>query len=183
MTARLAVALTAFSLSLTLGLAIASPAMPPNVQFDLVEGGQMKLADYKGKVVLVVNTASKCGFAGQFTELQTLADQYGDKGLVVLTVPSNDFKQELATGEEAKKYCAMTFGAELPMAQITKVKGAQAHPFYAWLRAERGFEPTWNFNKVLLGRDGEVIDTFRAADAPLSGKMIDLIEASLSRNM
>ncbi|KEO61649.1 glutathione peroxidase [Thioclava indica] len=181
MIARLAATLVAFTL--TLGFAIASPAMPPDLRFDLVEGGQMRLADYKGKVVLVVNTASKCGFAGQFTELQTLADQYGDKGLIVLTVPSNDFKQELTTGEEAKKYCAMTFGAELPMAQITKVKGAGAHPFYAWLRTERGFEPSWNFNKVLLGRDGEVIDTFPASADPLSAWMTGPIEAALSQAM
>jgi glutathione peroxidase len=181
MIARLAATLAAFTLAL--GFAIASPAMPPDLRFDLVDGGQMKLADYKGKVVLVVNTASKCGYAGQFSELQTLADQYGDKGLVVLTVPSNDFKQELSSGEAAKRYCAMTFGAELPMAQITKVKGAQAHPFYAWLRAERGFEPNWNFNKVLLGRDGEVIETFRAGAAPLSSKVTGPIEAALSQAM
>ncbi|MBN2741684.1 MAG: glutathione peroxidase [Rhodobacteraceae bacterium] len=181
MIARLATTLSAFALMM--GLAVASPAVPPNVGFDLVEGGQINLTDYKGKVVLVVNTASKCGYAGQFSELQTLADRYGDKGLVVLTVPSNDFKQELSTGEAAKRYCAMTFGAELPMAQITKVKGAQAHPFYAWLRAERGFEPNWNFNKVLLGRDGEVIETFRAGAAPLSSKVTDPIEAALSRSM
>ncbi|MEX1660401.1 glutathione peroxidase [Thioclava sp. 15-R06ZXC-3] len=181
MIARCVAGLMAFALMTS--LAVASPDVPPDIRFDLIEGGQMRLADYKGKVVLVVNTASKCGYAGQFSELQALADRYGDKGLVVLTVPSNDFKQELKSGEEAKRYCAMTFGAELPMAQITHVSGGQAHPFYAWLRAEKGFEPNWNFNKVLLGRDGAVIETFRAGAAPLSSKITGSIEAALSQAM
>jgi Glutathione peroxidase len=153
---------------------------PGDLHFDLVEGERVSLADYRGKVVLVVNTASKCGFAPQFTELQTLAERYGPQGLVVLTVPSNDFKQELSSAEEAKRYCALTFGAELPMAQLTSVKGQGAHPFYSWLREAKGFEPSWNFNKVLLGRDGKVIATYPAAAKPLSDWMIGDLEKALA---
>ena len=108
MIANLAATLSVFTL--TLGMAMARPVIPPDLSFDLVEGGQMRLADYKGKVVLVVNTASKCGYAGQFSALQELADRYSARGLVVLSVPSGDFKQELASGAEAKRFCAMTFG-------------------------------------------------------------------------
>ncbi|SFN17057.1 glutathione peroxidase [Thioclava dalianensis] len=164
-----------------IGLAVASPAMPPNLSFDLVEGGKIDLTSYEGKVILVVNTASKCGYAPQFTQLQDLSDRYWDQGLVILTVPSNDFKQELSTAEAAKQYCAMTFGAELPMARITQVTGTGAHPFYAWLRAERGFEPSWNFNKVLIGRDGRVIDTYPASVEPASQSFTGAIETALGQ--
>lgn len=168
------------SACLALGAAQAGSPAPGDLRFDLVEGAQVSLDEYRGKVVLVVNTASRCGYAPQFTELQTLADRFGKDGLVILTVPSNDFKQELSSGEAAKKYCAMTFGAELPMTQITKVKGQDAHPFYRWLRQERGFEPSWNFNKVLLGRDGQVIETYPASAKPLSDWMLGDITAALA---
>lgn len=168
------------SVFLVLGIAHAETPAPGDLHFDLVEGERVSLADYRGKVVLVVNTASKCGYAPQFTELQTLADRYGKDGLVILTVPSNDFKQEMSSGEAAKKYCALTFGAELPMARITNVKGQGAHPFYRWLREARGFEPSWNFNKVLLGRDGHVIETYPASARPLSDWMLGDITAALA---
>lgn len=178
MMTRLAAAILSLCLSVT--IAQAEMPAPADLQFDLVEGEKVHLADYRGKVVLVVNTASKCGYAPQFTQLQDLAERYAEKGLVVLTVPSNDFKQELSSGEEAKRYCAMTFGADLPMARITKVTGAQAHPFYSWLRESRGFEPSWNFNKVLLDRDGNVVATYRAPTKPLSEAMERAIEAALA---
>ncbi|WP_168173820.1 glutathione peroxidase [Thioclava sp. DLFJ5-1] len=154
--------------------------VPGDLSFDLVEGETVSLADFRGKVVLVVNTASKCGFAPQFTELQEMSETYGRDGLVILTVPSNDFRQELSTAEEAKRYCALTFGAELPMAQLAKVKGPQAHPFYRWMRETEGFEPSWNFNKVLLGRDGSVIATYPASAEPLSTWMLGDVKAALA---
>ncbi|WP_084713883.1 glutathione peroxidase [Thioclava pacifica] len=178
MAARFVAALLTFVM-FALPLRADMPA-PGDLQFDLVEGEQVSLADYRGKVVLVVNTASKCGYAPQFSELQTLADRYGSQGLVILTVPSNDFRQELSSGEEAKRYCAMTFGADLPMAQITSVKGKGAHPFYSWLREAKGFEPSWNFNKVLLGRDGQVIETYPASAKPLSDWMVGDLERALA---
>lgn len=154
--------------------------VPGDLSFDLVEGGKVSLSDFRGKVVLVVNTASKCGFAPQFTELQKLSETYGRDGLVVLTVPSNDFHQELSTAQEAKRYCALTFGAELPMAQLAKVKGPQAHPFYRYMHDTEGFEPSWNFNKVLLGRDGSVIATYPASASPLSSWMLGDVKAALA---
>ncbi|AWD21156.1 glutathione peroxidase [Fuscovulum blasticum] len=134
--------------------------------FASIDGGTIDLDDWSGKPVLVVNTASLCGFAGQFDDLQALHDELGPKGLLVLAVPSNDFSQELGSEAAVKEYCALNFDLTLPMTQITHVKGAQAHPFYAWLAKTRGFVPGWNFNKVLLGPDGAVIETWGSTANP-----------------
>ena len=180
--ARLSAALSAVLAALWLGagLVLAAPARVPDVTFDGLDG-PIRLTDWRGKVVLVVNTASRFGFAPQFRGLQALQDRYAARGLVVLAVPSDDFRQELETGAEARAYCELTFGVEdMPMTGITRIRGPQAHPFYAWLRDSRGFVPGWNFNKVLIGRDGQVIDTFGASTAPGSARLVGLIEAALA---
>ncbi len=152
----------------------------PDVTFEGIEGEKFRLADWSDKVVLVVNTASLCGYAGQFEEMQDLLDRYYDQGLIVLAVPSDDFRQELPSNAEVKRYCVMAFGIEdMPMAEITDVTGERAHPFYAWLRDTYDFEPDWNFNKVLLGRGGEVLRTYRASEAPMSEGMRHDIEVAL----
>jgi glutathione peroxidase len=157
------------------GAAVAAPSDP----FVSIDGGQLSLADWTGRPVLLVNTASMCGYTPQYEALQTLYETYSAQGLVVLAVPSDDFRQELATAEQVKEFCAITYNITLPMTDITHVKGTQAHPVYAWLRDEAGFVPRWNFNKVLIGRDGAVAGAWGAGDRPLSRAIVAAIEAAL----
>jgi glutathione peroxidase len=148
-------------------------------RFASIDGGEIDLGDWRGKPVLVVNTASLCGFAGQFDGLQALHEKFGPQGVLILAVPSDDFDQELADEAAVKEYCAMTFDLTLPMTEITPVTGAAAHPFYAWLRDEAGFVPGWNFNKVLLAPDGSVAATYGAPVKPESRAITGRIEALL----
>lgn len=168
-----------FATLLTLLAAPALAGPPPDAPFASVDGGSITLSDYAGQPVLLVNTASMCGFAPQFEGLQAIHDTYKDRGLVVLAVPSDDFKQELASGAEAKEYCELTYGIDLPMTDITHVRGEQAHPVYAWIKAETGFEPGWNFNKVLIDASGTITGTWGAATKPQSKAIIGAIEAAL----
>ncbi len=166
-------------LAVSIGVASAAVAAPPDAPFASIDGGAMSLADFAGKPVLLVNTASMCGFTPQYEGLQTLYDTYRDQGLVVLAVPSDDFQQELATGAEVKEFCAINYDITLPMTDITHVKGKQAHPVYAWLRDEAGFVPSWNFNKVLIGRDGAVLATWPSGPDPMSPQIVGAVEAAL----
>ena len=118
--------------------------------FPSIDGGSLSVEGWRGQPVLVVNTASQCGFTGQYAALQEVYDRYRNRGLVVLAVPSDDFNQELDSAEDVKAFCELTYGIDMPMADITHVKGAQAHSFYKAVRAETGFVPRWNFNKVLI---------------------------------
>lgn len=147
--------------------------------FDSIDGGQIDSADWAGRPVLVVNTASRCGFTPQYEGLQALQDRYGPQGLVVLAVPSDDFNQELATEAEVKDYCETVFGLTLPMTTITPVLGPAAHPFYQWLAESADFVPGWNFNKVLLDPKGRVVATYGARTRPLSTRLTRQIEALL----
>lgn len=147
--------------------------------FASIDGGRIELDDWRGHPVLVVNTASLCGFAGQFDDLQALHDRYGARGLLVLAVPSDDFNQELADAQAVKEYCAIRFDLTLAMTDITHVRGGQAHPFYRWLATEHGFAPSWNFNKVLLGPEGEVLGTWGASVNPTSAAITGQIEPLL----
>ncbi|OAN67352.1 glutathione peroxidase [Seohaeicola saemankumensis] len=172
---------------LTMLLAVASVILtyPANARgtfmFDSIDGGVLSLDDWRGQPVLVVNTASRCGYTGQYDELQALYDRYRDRGLVVLAVPSNDFRQELATDAEVAEFCEVNFGLDFPMTTITSVKGASAHPFYQWLSRTEGFVPGWNFNKVLIAPDGSVAGTFGSPVKPLSGRITSQIEAMLAK--
>ena len=147
--------------------------------FASIDGGRIDLADWTGRPVLVVNTASLCGFAGQFDDLQALHDAYASRGLLVLAVPSDDFNQELADADAVKEYCAVNFDLTLPMTDITHVRGPQAHPFYRWLAVEHGFTPGWNFNKVLIGPAGEVLGTWGASVRPTSTAITRRVEPLL----
>ena len=149
--------------------------------FDSIDGGSISLSDWEGRPVLVVNTASRCAFTRQYDELQALYDRYRDQGLVVLAVPSNDFRQELATDAEVAEFCEVNFGLDLPMTTITAVKGPQAHPFYKWLAQTEGFSPGWNFNKVLVAPDGSIDGTFGSPVKPLSGQITSRIEVMLAK--
>ncbi|MFD0857824.1 glutathione peroxidase [Roseovarius aquimarinus] len=154
-------------------------ALDLDARFASIDGGDLALSDWRGQPVLVVNTASRCGFTDQYRGLQDLYDRYRAAGLVVLAVPSNDFRQELSSDAEVKEFCELEYGIDMPMTTITAVTGAEAHPFYVSLRQEAGFEPRWNFNKVLIGPDGDVAGTFGAQIEPLSGTMTRAIDALL----
>ncbi len=167
---------------LALGLAMAGlPGLAlAGYTFIGIEGDTIDLDTYAGKPVLVVNTASLCAFTGQYEDLQALQDRYAEAGLVVLAVPSNDFNQELENEGEVKDFCAANFDLTLPMTEITSVRGAQAHPFFAWLRDEHGFQPAWNFNKVLIGPKGELVATWGSMTKPTSRAITSKIEPYLN---
>ncbi|MCB1333980.1 MAG: glutathione peroxidase [Roseivivax sp.] len=168
-------------LSLILALAAALPGQAAEpFRFNSIDGGTLSLDDWKGHPVLVVNTASRCGFTPQFDGLQELYDTYRDRGLVVLAVPSDDFRQELASAEAVKEFCAVNFNLTLPMTDITPVTGAKAHPFYKWVAAQTGFVPQWNFNKVLIGPDGAVVASWGSVTRPMSRPIVSQIEALLN---
>ncbi|NNE87114.1 MAG: glutathione peroxidase [Silicimonas sp.] len=154
-------------------------AVERDAPFGSIDGGTVSLSEWDGQPVLVVNTASQCAFTKQYRALQDLYDQYRDQGLVVLAVPSDDFRQELATNAEVKEFCELQYGIDMPMTVITSVKGDGAHPFFRSVREETGFVPSWNFNKVLIGPDGSVVETFGSTVRPLSQKMTREIEALL----
>ena len=143
-----------------------------------IEGHQIDLADYAGKAVLIVNTASRCGFTRQYDGLQRVWERYRDRGLVVLAAPSNDFRQELADAQAVKSFCEASFGLDFPMTDILHVRGPQADPLFAWLGEQAG-APAWNFHKYLIGADGAVIAAYPSATEPDSARLIAAIEAAL----
>lgn len=168
-------------LVILLGLVVggAAQASDRDFVFPSIDGGTLNMADWEGQPVLVVNTASQCGFTGQYDGLQALYDRYREEGLIVLAVPSDDFNQELGSAEEVKEFCEMNFGLDMPMSDITRVKGRKAHPFYQDVRAQTGFVPRWNFNKVLVAADGEVVATWGSRTKPMSPKITGEVERLL----
>lgn len=140
--------------------------------FDVLteNGKSYSLKRYEGKVLLIVNTASKCGFTNQFDELEKLYKKYKEQGLVILGFPSDQFKQELSSGVEAAEACRLTFGVTFPMHEIIKVNGENAHPLFNYLTEETkglfGKKVKWNFTKFLVDRQGNVIKRFAPADKP-----------------
>jgi len=142
----------------------------------------VNLADaYAGKVVLVVNVASKCGNTPQYDGLEALYQEYGEKGLVVLGFPSNDFMgQEPGTEEEIQEFCRLTYKVKFPMFEKVTVKEGEAHPFYDNLAAAAGTYPTWNFHKYLIGRDGKLIREFSPRTKPYDDKIITELESALA---
>jgi len=136
---------------------------------------------YGGKVVLVVNTASKCGNTPQYEGLEKLYDEYGEQGLVVLGFPSNDFfGQEPGTEEEIQEFCRLTYGVKFPMFEKVTVKEGDAHPFFNELAAAGGTYPTWNFHKYLVGRDGRLIAEFSPRTNPYDEALVSSIEKALA---
>lgn len=160
-------------------LSIAAFPAFANFTFPSIDGGTIDLDDFRGRPVLVVNTASLCGFAAQFDDMQELHETYSERGLVVLAVPSDDFNQELDDAQAVKDYCAVNFDLTIPMTDIVHVIGPKAHPFYVWLAEEHGFVPGWNFNKVLLGPEGQVVATWGSVMRPDAAPVLREIEALL----
>jgi glutathione peroxidase len=150
---------------------------------DINEEDMINLSDYKGKTLVVVNTASLCGFTYQYDGLQKLYDDYKDQGLVVLGVPSNDFgNQESGTNSEVKEFCESTFSITFPLTEKNVVKGKDAHPFFKWSKKELGFiggVPRWNFHKIIIGKDGNAVAGYTALTRPSSKKFISEIEKAL----
>jgi len=150
--------------------------------FDAIDGAALPLTTFKDKVVLVVNTASKCGLTPQYEGLEKLYSDYKDKGLVVLGVPSNQFAgQEPGTDAEIAEFCMTNFAVDFPMTSKTDVKGDDAHPFYKWAKTTLGdpAEPVWNFHKLLVGKDGKLIAAFGPRTEPLDAEITGAIEAAL----
>jgi len=150
--------------------------------FDNINGNKINLSDLKNKVVLIVNTASKCGFTPQYKGLQELHKKYKDKGLVVIGMPSADFaNQEFSLELQVKEFVEEKFKITFPLTSITKVKGNDAHPFYLWANKKAGFigSPKWNFHKYLIDKNGNFAAWFSSATKPESQKIINKIEELL----
>jgi glutathione peroxidase len=152
---------------------------PADLTFTSITGEPLPLAAWRGRPVLVVNTASRCGYTPQYRDLQALHDRYAARGLVVLAVPSDDFRQELATDEAVAQFCRIELGVEVPLTRITPVLGPAAHPFYRWLREAHGHVPSWNFNKALIGPDGQLLGFWGASTRPTARSITTRIEAAL----
>lgn len=150
-----------------------------------INGETVDLSQYRGKVVLIVNTASKCGFTGQYEGLQNLWERYGEEGLVVLGFPSDNFlNQEYGSEEEIAEFCQLNFGVTFPLFSKVDVKGGSIHPVFDFLTGretagEFSGRITWNFNKFLIDRNGDVVARFGSREEPESADMIAAIEAAL----
>ena len=151
--------------------------------FPAIDGGTLDLATFKGHVLLVANTASFCGYTYQYEGLEKLQTAKAAAGLTVIGVPSQDFNQESADNATVKTFCETRFDIDFPLAAISHVKGTQAAPFYAWVAAQRQWQPSWNFNKVLVGRDGRIAGTFGSGDEPDGPALSGAINAALSRTI
>lgn len=161
------------------GSAAACPALLNHTFERLQDEKPQSLCQYAGKVVLVVNTASFCGFTSQYKGLEALNSKYRDQGLVVLGFPSNDFAQEKGSNKEIADFCESTFGVKFPMFTKTQVTGEGAAPLFKQLTTQTGQKPRWNFHKYLIGRDGKVIDQYSSMTGPESKTLVSAIDKAL----
>ena len=147
-----------------------------------ISGDIINLNDYRGKPVLVVNTASYCGFTKQYDDMQELWEKYKDKGLIVLGIPSNSFNQEKKVNSEVKEFCEVNFNINFPLTEITNVKGDNAHEIYKWAKENHGKSavPKWNFYKILINKEGKIEDTYASLTKPTSKKITNKIESLLN---
>lgn len=168
-------------------LCVAAPAKAEEPQgahafaFTAIEGTPLPMESYAGRPVLVVNTASRCGYTYQYTALQRLWAAYRDRGLIVVGVPSNDFNQEPGTAEQIKTFCEVNFDVDFPLTEKVHVVGPESHPLFTWLRKELGEDagPRWNFSKFLVGPDGSAIAAWPSKVEPDSPAVTARIEALL----
>ena len=148
-------------------------------EFKDLDGSALNLSNYKGKVLVVVNVASQCGFTKQYEDMQNVWEKYQKKGLIMIGIPSNDFgNQEPGGSKEIKNFCEAKFGITFPMTEKVSVKGPNAHPFYLWAKANYGNSaiPKWNFHKIIIDRNGKIHETFSSITNPSSKKFIKIIE-------
>ena len=151
-------------------------------KFKDLDGSNLSLSEYKGKVIVVVNVASQCGFTKQYEDMQKVWMKYQEKGLVMLGVPSNDFgNQEPGNSDDIKNFCEAKFGISFPMTEKVSVKGSGAHPFYIWAKESYGKSaiPKWNFHKIIVNREGKIANTFSSITNPSSNKFKKVIEELL----
>jgi glutathione peroxidase len=147
--------------------------------FNTLKGQPLPLSQFAGRPVVIVNTASKCGFTPQYAGLVALSKAYQAQGLVVLGAPSNDFgRQEPGSASEIQEFCDLRYGVDFPLTEKVHVIGPQAHPLFRWIADKGGFiaRPHWNFYKYLIGRDGSLVDWFSSVTAPGSKRFITAIE-------
>ena len=146
-----------------------------------ITGDVIDLNNFKGNPVLIVNTASYCGFTKQYDDMQELWEKYRDRGLVVLGVPSNSFNQEKTKNNEVKEFCEVNFNINFPLTEITDVKGDNSHEIYKWAKENYGKSavPKWNFYKILINKEGKIEDTYASLTNPTSKKIIKKIESLL----
>ena len=144
-----------------------------------LSGDVINLSDYKNKVIVVVNVASRCGYTPQYEDLQTLWSDYKDKNLVVIGVPTNNFRQEPGSNKDIKDFCETNFGISFPMTEKTSVIGNNSHPFYKWAKEDFGIGaiPKWNFHKIIIDKNGKVADTFSSITKPTSKKFLKVIDS------
>ena len=147
-------------------------------KIESITGEIIDFNEYKNKVILIVNTASYCGFTKQYTDLQELWDKYKSRGLIVLGIPSNSFNQEKNNNSEVKEFCKVNFNINFPLSAITEVKGDNAHDLFKWAKNNHGKSaiPKWNFHKILINKEGRVEDTFTSFTKPMSKKLVEKIE-------
>ena len=150
-------------------------------EFNSIDGDKIKLNDYRDKVIVVVNVASRCGYTPQYEGLQRLWSNYRNQNLVIIAIPTNNFKQEPGSNEEIKDFCETNFGIDFPITEKTNVIGSDAHPFYIWAKKNHGLSaiPKWNFHKIIIGKNGKVVDTFASFTKPTSKKFLKLIEQEI----
>ena len=146
-----------------------------------ISGKVINLKDFENKVILVVNTASYCGFTKQYADLQKLWDMYKAKGLIVLGIPSNSFNQEKNSDDQVKDFCQVNFNINFPLSTISDVKGDNAHEIYKWAKNNYGKSavPKWNFYKILINKEGKIEETFTSFTNPVSKKIINRIDKIL----
>ena len=158
-----------------------SNLLATSFSFNGIDGNVIDLGAYKDKIIVVVNVASRCGFTNQYEDLQTVWTNYKSKDLIVVGVPSDNFRQEPSSNKEIKDFCETTFGVDFPMTEKTDVIGKNAHPFFLWAKENYGMSaiPKWNFHKIIVGKDGKVIDTFSSITKPTSKKFIRSIEEEI----
>ena len=151
-------------------------------KIESINGEIINFKEYENKVVLLVNTASYCGFTKQYDDLQKLWDQYKSKGLIVLGVPSNSFNQEKKKNSEIKKFCEVNFNINFPLTTLTEVKGNNAHEIFKWAKENHGKSaiPKWNFHKLLINKTGKIEETYSSLTKPTSKKIISKIESLLN---
>ena len=150
-------------------------------KIDSISGEEIDFQDYRNKVILLVNTASYCGFTPQYDNLQKLWDKYKNDGLVVLGIPSNSFNQEKKVNEDVKKFCEVNFNINFPLSAITEVKGDNAHEIFKWAESNYGKSaiPKWNFYKILINKEGKIEDTYSSFTSPTSKKIVSKIKELL----
>jgi glutathione peroxidase len=151
--------------------------------FPSIEGGTLSLAEFKGRVLLVTNTASFCGYTYQYEGLKKLQAAKSAAGLTVIGVPSRDFNQEYADDVAVKTFCETRFDIDFPLTTVSHVTGTSAAPFYAWVKVQKQWQPSWNFNKVLVRRDGGIAGTFGSGDEPDGPVLSRAIDAELARTV